>query len=136
MREVLSVVKKRGAFRFLCVAATMVLVLLFWAGGASEAFYATVRYNRIEKVPGFRFDNLVYAWNKVELDVENTTTEAKPFSGTMLFLDHRGRLLASASLLQKKIAGLRTERYTAYFVKGSGESARRAARIIWDFGAQ
>ena len=101
------------------------------------AVHATVRYNRkIEKVPGLRFENLVYSWDKVELDVVNTTPDTRLFGGTMIFLDRRGRPLASASLLPKKVAGLKTERYTAYFVEGSGETARRAESVIWDFGTR
>ena len=122
----------RGVFRIFCVGVAFVLALAF-----SEAAHAAVRYSsKIEKVQGFRFENFIYAWNKVELDVVNTTSDTKLFGGKMIFLDRRGKPLASASLLPKKVSGLQSERYTAYFVEGSGEAARRATSIIWDFGTK
>ena len=125
--------KKYGAFLFFSVGAAIILVLMF--SGAADAAYGNIRYNNnIEYVPGFRFNNLVYAWDKLTLDVVNTTSETKLFSGKMIFLDRRGRPLATASLLPNKVTGMRSERYTAYFIEGSGEAARRAASIIWDFG--
>ena len=125
--------KIRGVFKscVFCAGLAVVLVLAF-----SSAADAAVRYNRIEKVMGFRFGNIMYAWNKIELDVVNITSDNKMFGATMIFLDRRGRPLARASLLPKKIAGMQAERYTAYLVEGSGEAARRAASIIWDFGTR
>ena len=123
--------KFRSAFK-ICVGVAIVLVLTF--SGVADA---AVRYNnRIEKVPGLRFGNFVYAWNKVELDVANATSDVRVFEGTMIFLDRRGRPLAKASLLPKKVAGMKSERYTAYLIEGSGEAAQRAAKIIWDFGTR
>jgi hypothetical protein len=126
-------VKFGRAFRscVLCVGVAVVLVLAF-SGASCAAF----RYNRIEKVPGLQFGNLIYAWGKVELDVINITPDTRMFGGTMIFLDRRGRPLARASLLPKKITGLKSERYTAYFVEGSGEIAQHAVSVIWDFGTR
>ena len=134
MREFLNIAEKQNdkfnIFQIFCVTATIVLVLTL-----SGTAYAAIRYNnKIEEVPGFRFKNLVYAWNKVELDVVNTTSDNRFFGGKMIFLDRRGKPLASASLLPKKVIGRKSERYTAYFVEGSGEAAQRAASVIWDFG--
>ena len=128
VREISDIVEKRNAFWFFCVSLMIVLVLTF-----SGTAFAAVRYSRIEKITGFRFENLVYAWDKLVLDVVNTTPDNSLFGGTMIFLDRRGKPLASASLLPKEIVGLNSERYNAYFVTGSGEAARRATRVIWDF---
>ena len=122
---------QEGKKRVFYAIAAIVLALTF-----SEITHAAVRYNRIETTPGFRFENFVYAWRELELDVVNATSETTLFGGTMIFLDRRGRPLAKASLLPKKIAGGRSERYTAYFVEGSGEAARRASSIIWDLGTR
>ena len=125
--------EKRGALRIFCAfccGAAVILTLAF-SGTANAA----VRYSKIEETTGLQFENLVYAWNKVELDVVNITSDNRLFGGTMIFLDRRGRPLASASLLPKKIPARKSERYIAYFVEGSGESAKRASKIIWDFGA-
>ena len=109
-----------------------IILVLTFPGAACAAF----RYSMIEKVPGLQFGNLVYAWNKVELDVVNATSDNKVFGGAMIFLDRRGRPLARASLLPKKIAGMKTERYIAYFVEGSGEAVQHATSAIWDFGTR
>ena len=125
-------VRTRGAFRVFITFSAFFVFFAFFAGAAR----AVVRDDKIEDVPGFRFENVVYAWDKVALDVVNTTSANRLFGGTMIFLDRRGKPVASASLLPKKIAALRVERYTARFVEGSGEAARRATRVVWDFGAQ
>ena len=54
----------------------------------------------------------------------------------MIFLDRRGKPVAKASLLPKKVAAMKTERYTAHLIEGTGEMARRATRVIWEFGAR
>ena len=131
MREISDAVKEQNAFRVLCVVLAIMLALTCYGTA-----YAAVRHDRIEKIPGLRFENLVYAWSKVELDVVNTTSDNVFFWGTMIFLDRRGKPLAGASVVPKTIAGLKKERYTAFFVEGSGEAARRAVRVIWDFGAR
>ena len=116
------------------------LALTFLLQSSSGTAYATapsntVRHGRIEAVPGFLFENIVYAWDKLTLDVVNITSSNRFFEGTMVFLDRRGRQVARANLLPRKIVGQRSERYIAYFEAGSGETARRALRVIWDFGA-
>lgn len=111
--------------------ATIVLVLAF-----SGAAHALVRHSRIEAVPGFRFENLVYFWDKVMLDVVSTTCNVSVFEGTMVFLDRRGRIVARATLLPRRIASRGTQRYNAYFINGSGETARRASRVLWDFSSR
>ena len=135
MRKLMDIVKKhnerRSAFKIFCAAAAIVLALTF-----SGAAYAAVRYKNIEKAAGFRFKNFVYDWKKLELDVVNISCYNRLFEGTMIFLDRRGKRLASASFLPKRIAGRKSERHTAYFVDGSGEAAQRATSIIWDFGTR
>ena len=121
----------RGVFRIFCVGMAIVLALSF-----SGAVSGAVKDNIIEDVPGFRFENIVYAWDKIILDVVNMTHDNGLFGGTMIFLDHRGRPTAKAVLLPKKVAGMSAERYTAHLVEGSGEAARRASRVIWDFGTR
>ena len=123
--------EKRNAFRAFCSIVAIALVLTF-----SGNSHAALRYSNIEAVPGFRFENLVYFWNKVMLDVVNTTCNTSFFEGTMIFLDRRGRIVARATLLPRRIASRGTQRYNAYFVDGSGETARRAARVLWDFSSR
>ncbi|MDR2176349.1 MAG: hypothetical protein LBO82_10510 [Synergistaceae bacterium] len=102
-----------------------------WAGISSNV----VRDGRIGGIPGLRFENVVYRWDRLTLDVVNMTGRNRFFGGTMVFLDRFGKPVASARLLPRKIPGGTVRRYTCYFTEGSGETARRAARVVWDFGA-
>ena len=114
-------------FCFMCVG---VLFLLFCVSPA----LAIVKDGRIEEIPGFRFQGVRYEWNKVVLDIVNMTNRNAIFGGTMTFLDRRGNPVARVRLQSKKVAHNSMERYTGYCVLGTGESARRAVRVIWDFG--
>lgn len=134
MCENSSIGKKRIAFKFFCVMVLIALTLTF--AGSAHAFNrlrGVVRDGSIESVPGLEFENLVYFWDRVMVSVINTYPQNVRFGGTMVFLDRRGRHLARANLLPQYIAGQNSRRYTARFVEGSGEAARRASKIIWDF---
>jgi len=129
--------EKKGVFRAVCIfcaffALTAFVFTLAFPGVAD----AVVRHRRIETVQGFRFENLIYSWDKVILDVVNTTSGVRSFEGAMIFLDRRGRTVARANLLPRSIAPQRTQRFNAYFIEGSGETARRATRVLWDFNSR
>ena len=97
---------------------------------------AVIRYGRIEDIQGLRFQNMHYNWESVFIDIVNMTDRNTLFGGTMIFLDRHGNPLASARLLPKKVARNSVGRYIGYFTEGSGDMARRAVRILWDFGAR
>jgi hypothetical protein len=111
----------------------LVLVLCLAPAGAS-AVTGIVRDGPVGEIPGFRFGNLVYGWGSVFVDVVNMTDRSRLFGGTMVFLDRYGRPVASARLLPQKIPGNSGKRCTGHFVAGTGETARRADRVLWDFG--
>ena len=92
--------------------------------------------SRIEELPGLRFENLIYNPRNIFVDIVNMTDRNVLFGGTMVFLDRYGHPLASARLLPKKVERNAVKRYTGYFIEGSGEMARRAVRVTWDFGAR
>ena len=97
---------------------------------------AVVRDARIEDVPGLRFENVVYNWESLFIDVVNMSNRNVTFGGTMIFLDRYGNSVASVRLLPRKVARNSIRRYTGYFTEGAGDAARRAVRVIWDFGAR
>jgi hypothetical protein len=101
-----------------------------WAGISSNV----VRDGRIDDVPGFRFENMVYRWDRLIVDVVNMTGRNQFFGGTMVFLNRFSEPVASARFLPQKVPGNSVKRYTCYFTEGSGETARRAVRVMWDFG--
>ena len=91
---------------------------------------------RVEGVPGLRFENMIYNPKSVFVDIVNMTDRNVMFGGTMVFLDRYGTPVASARLLPRKVERNSVKRYTGYFIEGAGEMARRAVRVIWDFGAR
>ena len=109
--------------------ALVVLLLLALPGTSS----AVVRDGRVEDAPGLRFENVVYNWNHIFIDIVNMTNSSVSFGGAVTFLDRQGYPLATVRLLPKKVARNSVERYTAYCVRGSGEAARKAVRVVWDF---
>jgi hypothetical protein len=110
------------------------LVGVLASPGASSAVAHVVKDGRIESVPGLRFENVVYDWDRLFIDVVNMTNRNMMFGGTMIFLDRRGRPVASARLLPAKVVRDSVKRYKGQFVEGTGETARRAARVFWDLG--
>jgi hypothetical protein len=120
---------KRQLWQVFVPAILAVLVL----PGVSSAVAHVVKEGRIETVPGFRFENVVYDWDKLFVDVVNMTNRNVTFGGTMIFLDRRGNPVASARLLPAKVVRDSIRRYKGHFVEGTGETARRATRVFWDF---
>ncbi|MDR2522190.1 MAG: hypothetical protein LBC93_00585 [Synergistaceae bacterium] len=109
-------------------AAVCLTVLLILPGTAS----AVVKDGRIEDVVGFRFQNVVYNWDNIFIDIVNMTDRNVSFGGTMTFVDRNGYPVARVHLLPKKVVRKSVERYTGYCLEGTGETARRAVRVIWD----
>jgi hypothetical protein len=103
-----------------------------WAGVSSNV----VRDDRIGGVFGFRFENMVYRWDRLLVDIVNMTGRNQFFGGAMVFLDRFGKPVASARFLPQKVPGGSVKRYTAYFTEGTGETARRAMRVVWEFGSR
>ena len=109
-------------------AAVCLTVLLILPGAAS----AVVKDGRIEDVVGFRFQNVIYNWDSIFIDIVNMTDRNVSFGGIMTFVDRNGYPVARVHLLPKKIVRKSVERYTGYCLEGTGETARRAVRVIWD----
>ncbi|GHS94237.1 hypothetical protein AGMMS50276_06440 [Synergistales bacterium] len=118
---------KKQNFVYLALAA------VFFALFAPPAHSAT-KPDWVEEVPGLRFENMQYDWDSLHIDIVNMTSGNKFFGGTVIFLDRFGHSVAYAHLLPQKVPGNRTKRFTGYFISGTGETARRAARVLWDFG--
>ena len=112
------------------------LCALFWVFWMAPPASAVVKDAVIEDVPGFRFENVVYHWSNIFIDVVNMTNRNESFGGTMIFLDRYGSPVAIVKLLPQRIARNSSRRYTGYCVSGTGEAARRAVRVVWDFRPQ
>ncbi len=114
----------------------MGVLLLLLSPILSGSAPGIVMDSRIKEVPGLRFENVIYNLEHMFVDIVNMTDRNILFGGTMIFVDRYGTPVASARLLPKKVERNAVKRYTGYFIEGSGEMARRAARVIWDFGAR
>ena len=114
----------------------LALALTLGLSGASSAGVHVVKEGRIEGVPGFRFENIVYNWDSLFVDVVNMTQRNSVFGRTMVFLDNWGNPVAIARLLPAKVVHESIKRYKGHFVEGTGETARRATRVFWDFGSR
>jgi hypothetical protein len=121
---------------FFAVFFTAFCVVVFSGPARAEISSNVVRDGRIDDVPGFRFENMVYRWDRLIVDVVNMTGRNQFFGGAMVFLNRFSKPVASARFLPQKVPGDSVKRYTCYFTEGSGETARRAARVVWDFGAR
>jgi hypothetical protein len=117
---------------FFAVVLTAVFFGSAWAGTSSNV----VRDGRVDDTPGLRFENMVFKWDRLIVDVVNMTGRNQFFGGTMVFLDRFSKPVASACFLPQKIPGNSFKRYICNFTEGSGETARRATRVVWDFGAR
>jgi hypothetical protein len=123
--------------RIFFAALFLALCAVVFSGPArAEISSNVVRDGRVGDVPGFRFENMVYRWDRLIVDVVNMTGRNQFFGGTMVFLNRFSKPVASARFLPQKVPGDSVKRYTCYFTEGSGETARRAARVVWDFGAR
>jgi len=127
-------VRRRGALSGFSLSWGLIFLSLCLVLSACGAASAVVRDDRIWDVPGLRFENVRYNWNSIFIDIVNMTNRNMYFGGTMIFLDRHGNPVASARLLPHKIQCNSVRRYTACFTSGAGEAARRASRVIWDFG--
>jgi hypothetical protein len=114
-------------------AEVLIFVLLLALPGVASA---VVKDGRIEDIPGLRFENVVYKWRDISIDIVNMSDYNTMFGGTMVFLDRFGARLASVHFLPKKVDRNSIKRYTGCCVEGTGEIARRAVRVIWNFGAR
>ena len=114
--------------RTVAIALSFICVL-----GIASAAFAVVMDGRIEGVPGFRFENLRYEWDRLSIDIVNMANRNATFGGTIVFLDRFGKPVASACLLPQKVTRNSIKRYTGAFTEGGGETARRAVKVIWDF---
>ena len=123
--------------KFFCaVLFTAFLVAVFFGPARAEISSNVVRDGGIGEISGLRFENMVYRWDRLIVDVVNMTGRSQFFGGTMVFLNRLSKPVASARFLPQKIPGNSAKRYTCYFTEGSGETARRAMRVVWDFGAR
>ena len=112
--------------RIFAVALMSVMIL----AGISEA---VIKDGAIRGKSGLSFGSIAYTFNGLSVTVRNSTKYNVNFGGTMIFLDKNYRVLAKAELLTAKIKRHSSRKYSGFFSYGTGEEAKRAKYLEWEF---
>ena len=108
--------------------AGMILALLVLAG-MSEA---VVRDGAI-RGKGLTFSAVSYTFKGLSVTIKNPSKYNVNFGGTMVFLDRSYRVIAKAELLTAKIKRHSSRKYRGFFSYGTGEEAKKARYLEWEF---
>ena len=112
--------------RVFAVALMSVMILT----GISEA---VVRDGAIRGKSGLSFSAISYTFSGLSVTVRNSTKYNVNFGGTMIFLDKNYKVIAKAELLTAKIKRHSSRRYSGFFSYGTGEEAKGARYLEWEF---
>ena len=109
-------------------AAVILAVMIF--AGISEA---VIRDGAIRGKNGLTFGAVSYTFKGLSVTIKNPSKYNVNFGGTMIFLDRNYRVIAKAELLTTKIKRRSSRRYKGFFSYGTGEDAKRARYLEWEF---
>ena len=115
----------KRAIKFIIILAVILIL-----AGVSNAF---VREGAVRGKKGLSFSNVQYNFDSLNVTIHNSTKYNVSFSGSMLFLDRHHRVVARAELMKGKIKRHSSRRYKAFFTEGSGNEARAASYLEWEF---
>ena len=107
-----------------------VLVMLVMFAGVSEAI---VRFGAVPGKSGLSYSGVTYSFNSLDVIIRNSTKYNVNFGGTMVFLDKNYRVLAKAELFTAKVKRHSSRKYKAFFSEGTGEEAKNAKYLEWEF---
>ena len=110
--------------RAFAVAVIIVMIL----SGIGEAVIRAIRGKN-----GLSFSAISYTFKGLSVTVRNSTKYNVNFGGTMIFLDRNYRVIAKAEILSAKIKRHSSRRYNGFFSYGSGENAKNATYLEWEF---
>ena len=82
---------------------------------------------------GLSYGSISYAFDSLNVTIRNSTKYNVNFGGSMLFLDKNYRVIARAELLTAKIKRHSSRKYRAFFSEGTGEEAKKARYLEWEF---
>ena len=118
--------KKSNTFYKFILAALISLTLTI----SSEA---VVLDGSIRGKDGFSYSSIAYSFDSLSVTIRNSSKYNRNFGGTMLFLDKNYKLVARAELLNAKIKRHSTRKYKAFFSYGTGNDAKKARYLEWEF---
>ena len=108
----------------------LALALIFSIVNLSEAVIVD---GAIRGKSGFSYSSIAYSFDSISVTIKNSSKYNRDFGGTMLFLDKNYKVIAKAELLKAKIKRHSTRRYKAFFSEGTGEDAKQARYLEWEF---
>ncbi len=120
-------IKKSTRLAFLSVF--LFAFLSVFCGNSS----AVLKEADIEGRPGLSFKNIIYGWDSLFVDIVNMTPHNLDFGCTMVFINKYGEPIARAEILPERLEHRSVKRYIGRFVLGSGEEAKRAVNLLWEF---
>ena len=82
---------------------------------------------------GLTFSAVSYTFRGLSVTIRNPSKYNVNFGGTMIFLDRNYRVIAKAELLTAKIKRRSSRKYKGFFSYGTGEEAKRARYLEWEF---
>ena len=114
--------------KLLRISAVFLIILIFC--GVSQGF---IRDGAVKGKSGLSFGNVSYSFDSLTVTIRNSTKYNVNFGGTMLFLDRNYRVVAKAELMTAKIKRYSSRKYKAFFSHGSGNEAKSARYLEWEF---
>lgn len=98
-----------------------------------ENSQAVIKDGAIRGKNGLSYNSISYSFNSLFVTISNRTKYNVNFGGTMLFLDKNYKVIARAELLTAKIKRHSSRKYKAFFSEGSGNEAKSARYLEWEF---
>ena len=108
----------------------LALMAVMILAGISEAL---IRDGAIRGKSGLSFSAVSYKFREVSVTIKNPSKYNVNFGGTMVFLDRNYRVIARAEILTAKIKRHSSRRYRGFFSYGTGEDAKAAKYLEWEF---
>ncbi len=106
------------------------MIFLLTAAGICEGVIVD---GAIRGKHGLSYASISYSFDSVNVTIRNSTKYNVNFGGSMLFLDKNYKVLARAELLSAKIKRYSSRNYKAFFSEGTGNDAKRARYLEWEF---
>ncbi|MBQ9419817.1 MAG: hypothetical protein IJU31_05500 [Synergistaceae bacterium] len=108
----------------------LVLIMIMVFAGVCEG---VIIDGAVRGKSGLSYGSISYAFESLTVTIRNSTKNNVNFGGSMLFLDKNYRVIARAELLTAKIKRHSSRKYKAFFSEGTGEEAKKARYLEWEF---
>jgi len=104
--------------------------MIFIFAASSEA---VIMDGAVRGKNGFSYSGISYGFDSLTVTIKNSSKYNRDFGGTMLFLDKNYKIIARAELMNAKIKRYSTRKFKAFFSQGTGNEAKSARYLEWEF---